>query len=115
MVARVLFPVLPCGGTRLHPHHRATIKALERYPVSFLPFPTSSALAPTNHPASYLSSRLRLMPLTADLSAFAGYSALPMNLLNRIIDFLPCRVRIYPARPGSEEVKVVLVILPITT
>ncbi|HLQ28785.1 MAG TPA: hypothetical protein VK140_06055 [Ktedonobacteraceae bacterium] len=27
MVARVLFPVLPCGGTRLHPHHRATIKA----------------------------------------------------------------------------------------
>jgi len=27
MVARVLFPVLTCGGTRLHPHHRATIKA----------------------------------------------------------------------------------------
>ena len=27
MVARVLFPVLPCGGTRLHPQHRATIKA----------------------------------------------------------------------------------------
>jgi len=26
------------------------------------PFPTSSALAPTDHPASYLSSRLRLMP-----------------------------------------------------
>jgi len=25
MVARVLFPVLTCGGTRLHPHHRATI------------------------------------------------------------------------------------------
>src|SRR5712692_4908938 len=65
MVARVLFPVLPCGGTRLHPHHRATIKALERYPVSFLPFPTSSTLAPTDHPASYLSSRLRLMPIGA--------------------------------------------------
>src|SRR5258708_18801394 len=28
MVARVLFPVLTCGGTRSHPHHRATIKAL---------------------------------------------------------------------------------------
>jgi len=25
MVARVLFPVLPCGGTRLHPQHRATL------------------------------------------------------------------------------------------
>ncbi len=24
MVARVLFPVLPCGGTRSHHHHRAT-------------------------------------------------------------------------------------------
>jgi len=28
MVARVLFPVLTCEGTRSHPHHRATIKAL---------------------------------------------------------------------------------------
>ncbi len=28
MVARVLFPVLTCGGTRSHPQHRATIKAL---------------------------------------------------------------------------------------
>src|SRR5229473_3118712 len=27
MVARVLFLVLPCGGTRSHPQHRATIKA----------------------------------------------------------------------------------------
>ena len=27
MVARVLFPVLTGGGTRSHPHHRATIKA----------------------------------------------------------------------------------------
>jgi len=26
MVARVLFPVLTCGGTRSHPQHRATIK-----------------------------------------------------------------------------------------
>src|SRR5713101_5784284 len=32
------------------------------------PFPTSSALAPTDHPASYLASRLRLMP--------SGYNAL---------------------------------------
>jgi len=28
MVARVLFPVLTYGGTRSHPRHRATIKAL---------------------------------------------------------------------------------------
>src|SRR5260370_8199667 len=28
MVARVLFPVLTCGATRSHHHHRATIKAL---------------------------------------------------------------------------------------
>src|SRR6266404_7638279 len=40
------------------------------------PFPTSSALAPTDHPASCLASRLRLMPITADLSAFAGCSAI---------------------------------------
>src|SRR5713226_6694603 len=32
------------------------------------PFPASSALAPTDHPASYLASRLRLMP--------SGYNAL---------------------------------------
>src|SRR5260370_6339076 len=31
----------------------------------FSPFPTSSTLAPTDHPASYLSSRLRLMPIGA--------------------------------------------------
>ncbi len=32
MVARVLFPVLTCGGTRAHPQHRATIKALPATP-----------------------------------------------------------------------------------
>jgi hypothetical protein len=31
---------------------------------------------------------------TADLSAFAGYSALPVNLLNRIIGL--CRMFYYP-------------------
>src|SRR5216683_436807 len=44
-----------------------------------------TALAPTDHPASCLSSRLRLMPITADVSAlsvdvmvsaFKSYSAL---------------------------------------
>src|SRR5260221_3187944 len=33
------------------------------------PFPASSALAPTDHPACCLASRLRLMRITADLSA----------------------------------------------
>ena len=32
MVARVLIPVLTCGGTRAHPQHRATIKALPATP-----------------------------------------------------------------------------------
>src|SRR5216684_4218808 len=36
MVARVLFPVLTCRGTRSYPRHRATIKALPspRHPPS---------------------------------------------------------------------------------
>ncbi len=33
------------------------------------PFPASSALAPTDHPASCLASRLRLMSIGADKSA----------------------------------------------
>ena len=56
MVARVLFPVLICGGTRSHPHHRATIKAL---PSSTQP------PSPLRNPGS----RLRLMPSGRPLRA----------------------------------------------
>src|SRR5260370_24528685 len=39
----------------------------------FSPFPTSSTLAPTDHPASYLSSRLRLMPIGALCGRHGGF------------------------------------------
>src|SRR5258708_13876884 len=55
MVARVLFPVLTCRGNALTPPAPGDHKGP--------PFPTSSALAPTDHPASSLSSRLGLMPI----------------------------------------------------
>ena len=58
MVARVLFPVLTGRGNALTPPAPGDHKGP--------PFPTSSALAPTDHPASCLSSRLSLMPITAD-------------------------------------------------
>ena len=58
MVARVLFPVLTCRGNAITPPAPGDHQGP--------PFPASSALAPTDHPASYLSSRLRLMPITAD-------------------------------------------------
>src|SRR5207248_7498984 len=46
------------GGTRSHPHPRATIKAH--------PTPSSTTLAPTARPASCLPSRLGFMPMRAD-------------------------------------------------
>ena len=61
MVARVLFPVLTCRGNAITPPPPGDHKGP--------PFPASSALAPTDHPASCLSSRLRLMPIEADKSA----------------------------------------------
>ena len=47
--------------------------------------PSSSALAPTDHPASYLAFRLRLMPITTDLSALGGWSAIQSIWLKLII------------------------------
>src|SRR5258706_11548422 len=57
MVARVLFPVLTYRENASTPPPPGDHKGP--------PFPTSSTLAPTDHPASYLSSRLRLMPIGA--------------------------------------------------
>src|SRR5260370_40650547 len=54
-------PCAPMWGTRSHPHHRATIKALERYPVSFLPFPASSILPPTEFDWTNIASVGRLV------------------------------------------------------
>src|SRR5216683_1926735 len=77
MVARVLVPVLTCGEMRPHPQHRATTgtypscqrccaasashsgKTKGARPSHIRP----SALAPTDHPASCLASRLRLMSI----------------------------------------------------
>jgi len=61
MVARVLFPVLTWRGNAITPPPPGDHKGP--------PFPTSSTLAPTDHPASCLSSRLSLMPIRADKSA----------------------------------------------
>src|SRR5947209_9677307 len=58
MVAGVLLPHL--GGTRSHPptgDHEGP------------PNPTCATLAPTDHPASCLTSQLSLMPIRADQSA----------------------------------------------
>jgi hypothetical protein len=44
------------------------------------PNPTSTTLAPTDRPASCLTSRLRLMRIIADLSALRGCSAIRMIL-----------------------------------
>ncbi len=77
MVARVLFPVLTWRGNALTPPPPGDHKG----PPHIRP----TALAPTDHPASCLASRLRLMPITADVSAlsvdvmvsaFKSYSAL---------------------------------------
>src|SRR6266852_4123787 len=54
MVARVLFPVLTWRGNAITPPAPGDHKGP--------PFPASSTLAPTDHPASCLASRLRLMP-----------------------------------------------------
>jgi hypothetical protein len=42
-------------------------------------------VTPTEHPASCLSSWLRLMPITADSSALDGYSNIRILVLNAII------------------------------
>ena len=42
-------------------------------------------VTPTDHPASCLSSWLRLMPITADSSALGGYSNIRILVLNAII------------------------------
>src|SRR5216683_980159 len=55
MVARVLFPVLTWRGNALTPPPPGDHQGP--------PHIHSSALAPTDHPASYLSSRLSLMPI----------------------------------------------------
>jgi hypothetical protein len=57
-----------------------------------LPNPSSSTLAPTDRPASCLAFRPRLMPLTTDLSALGGWSAIQSILLKLIIAprRLPC-------------------------
>ena len=56
MVARVLVPWLPSWRNRIPSQRRATIKAINAAPT-----PTSTTLAPTDHLASCLTSRLRLM------------------------------------------------------
>src|SRR5260370_39369229 len=70
MVARVLFPVLPCGGTRLHPHHRATT------------MPTKQLARPVHSRGDGLSSprRARLWGLASpwcalDALSYAGWIA----------------------------------------
>ena len=55
MVARVLFPVLTYGGNAITPPPPGNHKG----PLHI----HSTALAPTDHPASCLASRLRLMPI----------------------------------------------------
>ncbi len=59
MVARVVFPLLTCRGNAIIPPAPGDHKGP--------PFPASSTLAPTDHPASCLSSRLRLMPIGGPL------------------------------------------------
>src|SRR5258706_14357056 len=54
MVARVLFPVLTYRENASTPPPPGDHQGP--------PFPASSALAPTDHPACFLASRLRLMP-----------------------------------------------------
>jgi len=60
MVARVLFPVLTCWATRSHPTTGRPSRPSHIRPT---------ALAPTDQPASCLAFRLRLMSITANLSA----------------------------------------------
>ncbi len=55
MVARVLFIWLTFWGNTTTPHPAGDHKGP--------PNPTSSSLAPTDHPALYLVSQLRLMPI----------------------------------------------------
>src|SRR5947199_5486844 len=51
---------------------RATLKAINAAPT-----PTSTTLAPTDRPASCLTSQLRLMRITAELSAVVIIHAFP--------------------------------------
>ena len=64
MVARVLFPGLPAWRNTITPHPAGDHEGP--------PNPTSTTLAPTNRPASYLAFRLKLMLMTADKSAMGA-------------------------------------------
>ena len=64
MVARVLFPWLTAWWN--------TIASPPTGDHEGPPNPTSTTLAPTNRPASYLAFRLKLMPMTADKSAMGA-------------------------------------------
>ena len=61
MVARVLFPWLTAGRNTITPHPAGDHEGP--------PNPSSTTLAPTDHPASCLTSRLRVMRIRADQSA----------------------------------------------
>ncbi len=67
MVARVLFPVLPRGGTRLHPQHRATIKALPHPPNRPRPYESSGLLSSFQAQVDAWWATLVLVPETSSL------------------------------------------------
>ncbi len=76
MVARVLFAVLTCGGNAITPPPPGDHQGP--------PHTHPTALAPTDHPASCLSSGLRLMRIGADKSAVGTVNRPLMNFDDRI-------------------------------